>query len=55
MKSILERDFVYVPAKDQTVEYLREKFDAIRARIEAERKAANEKVSEIKPRMRAKA
>ena len=44
MKHIYDKSFAYLPAKDQTVEMLREKFDRIRAEIEANRKEAEAKV-----------
>ena len=44
IRSILDPKFKYVAAKDQTVEMLREKFDRIRAEIEANRKEAEAKV-----------
>ena len=54
MKSILDRNFIYVPSKDQTVDRLKERFQQIRDEIEANKKEATEKVSAIKPRVKAR-
>lgn len=53
-KSILEADFKYVQAKDSTVDRLRERFAQIRAELEATKREQEEKVSEIKPRLKAR-
>lgn len=44
MKSILDKSFVYVQAKDSTVDRLKERFQQIREEIEATRKEAEAKV-----------
>lgn len=54
MKSILDRSFKYVPSKDQTADYLRSRFDEIRAQMAANKAEAETKVSTIKPKLKAR-
>ena len=54
IRSILDKRFKYVAAKDSTVERLRERFQQIREEIEANRKEAEAKVSTIKPKLKAR-
>lgn len=54
MKSLLDPGFSYVQLKDQGPDYLRERMKMYREREEKRAKDQAEKVSEIKPKLRAK-
>jgi hypothetical protein len=55
MKHVYDKGFVYTPAAQTSVDYLKERFAQIRQEIEANRKEAEAKVSTFKPKLRAKA
>lgn len=54
MRSLLDKDFVYVPSKDHGPDYMQRKMEFYRKIEEARAKEKAEKVSEIKPRIRSK-
>jgi uncharacterized protein YdhG (YjbR/CyaY superfamily) len=54
MKHVYDKGFRYTPVAEQGVDYLRQRFAQIRAEIEANKREAEEKVSTIKPKLKAR-
>lgn len=54
MKSLLDKDFSYVPSKDHGPDYMQKRMEFYRKVEEARVKEQAEKVQQIKPRIRSK-
>ncbi len=55
MKSLLDKDFAYVPSKDHGPDYMQKRMEFYRKVEEARAKEPKKVIGEIKPRVKGKA